>query len=45
MAVEQIIDQIKWAITEGSSMSEIHELAWLLVNATREGESECKIES
>ena len=38
---EKIIDHLTWVAAEGASISEVHEIAWHLVNATREGESEC----
>tara|TARA_R110002012_G_scaffold118571_2_gene267458 strand:- start:817 stop:1008 length:192 start_codon:yes stop_codon:yes gene_type:complete len=34
-AAAKLIDQLTWAIDEGDSEAQIHELAWQLVDATR----------
>jgi len=34
-AVAELINQLNWALEEGESEAQIHELAWQLVNETR----------
>ncbi len=34
-AAAKLIDQLNWALEEGESEAQIHELAWQLVDATR----------
>lgn len=41
---EDIIAHLSWVLIDGASRAEVHELAWRLVNATREEDTECETE-